>query len=167
MILKRTLVAVIVFGFFLLGNAFAQEEPSIYGTRKADPIFQERGLAIRGYDPVAYFNLNEPESGKKDFEFEFMGATWRFVSAENRDAFKNDPNKYLPQYGGYCAYGMSHGYAAPIDPAAWSIVDGKLYLNFSRDVRREWKKDIGGHIKRADVNWPKIPKKTVQTQSQN
>ena len=157
--LNRIFLLLVVIGCLPFGYAFAQDEPSIFGSKKADPIFQESGLAIRGYDPVAYFNLNEAKKGKKDFEFEYMGATWRFVSVENRDAFKNDPNKYLPQYGGYCAYGMSHGYAAPIDPVAWSIVDGKLYLNFSHDVQREWKKDIPGHIQKADVNWPKIPKK--------
>jgi YHS domain-containing protein len=139
--------------------AVAQDEPSINGTKKADRIFQHDGFAIRGYDPVAYFTDGKPVRGKKEFEFEYNGARWLFASAANQQAFSAEPEKYLPQYGGYCAYGMSHGYAAPIEPDAWSIVDGKLYLNYNLDVRKEWNKDIPGYISKADVNWPKIPKK--------
>lgn len=143
-------------------TALSQDEPSIHGMKKADLIFQERGLAIRAYDPVAYFNQGKPVKGKKDFEYRYMGATWRFVNAENKDAFMKDPDQYAPQYGGYCAFGMSHGYAAPIDPKAWSVVEGKLYLNYSLDVWREWNKNIPGFIAKADQNWPKIPKKSIE-----
>lgn len=136
------------------------EEPSIHGTLKADPVFQDsKGLAIRGYDPVAYFLAKKPVKGKSEFEHAWMGATWRFSTAANRDLFIMNPEKYAPQYGGYCAYGMSRGYAAPIDPKAWTVVDDKLYLNYDRDVRNLWNDDIPGHIARANQNWPRIPKK--------
>jgi hypothetical protein len=90
-----------------------------------------------------------------------MGATWLFNSAANREMFIQDTGKYAPQFGGYCAYGMAHGYAAPIDPAAWTVVGGKLYLNYNLEVRDAWVKSMGKFIAQANQNWPKIPKKTV------
>jgi hypothetical protein len=85
-----------------------------------------------------------------------MGATWRFASAEHRDRFAVDPERYAPQYGGYCAWAVSQGYTAKIDPAAWKIVDDKLYLNYSKDVQSQWSSDIPGNIAKADANWPGI-----------
>ena len=117
-----------------------------------------RGLAIEGYDPVAYFTQARPVKGSGDFEHEWMNATWRFATAANRDAFAKNPQTYAPQYGGYCAFGVSRGYAVGIDPAAWKIVDGKLYLNYNAEVQREWAKDIAGYIKKANENWPKVLK---------
>lgn len=115
-----------------------------------------RGLAIDGYDPVAYFTMGKPVKGSSDFEHEWRNATWRFASAAHRDTFARSPEKYAPQYGGYCAYGVSRGYAVGIDPAAWKIVGGRLYLNYNKEVQQEWQKDIPGHIKKADANWPKV-----------
>ena len=112
--------------------------------------------AIKGYDPVAYFTEGRPVKGSGEFEYEWMGADWRFASAENRNAFAADPEKYAPQYGGYCAYAVSQGTTADIDPEAWKIVDGRLYLNLSRDVQTIWERDVPGYIQRADANWPKI-----------
>jgi hypothetical protein len=114
------------------------------------------GVAIKGYDPVAYFTDGKPLKGDSDFEHEYMDATWRFVSAAHRDAFAKEPAKYMPQYGGYCAYGVSKGYAVGVDPEAWKIVDGKLYLNYNMDVQKMWLEDIPGRVKKADENWPKI-----------
>ncbi|MCE3248337.1 MAG: hypothetical protein K0R41_2162 [Geminicoccaceae bacterium] len=114
------------------------------------------GVAIEGTDPVAYFDEGEPVAGSSDFEHEWMGATWRFASAENRDRFAADPETYAPQYGGYCAWAVSQGYTAKIDPAAWRIVDGKLYLNYSKDVQTQWAGDIPGNIAKGDANWPQI-----------
>lgn len=115
-----------------------------------------RGLAIRGYDPVAYFVVGHPEEGRSDQTTEWMGATWRFASPENRKLFLADPVKYAPQYGGYCAYAVAKGDTASIDPDAWKIVDGKLYLNYSKEIQERWEKDIPGYIERADANWPKL-----------
>jgi len=113
-------------------------------------------VAIKGYDPVAYFTDSKPVEGSKEFELEWMDATWRFASVAHRDEFKTNPAKYAPQYGGYCAFGVSRGYAVDIDPEAWHILDGKLYLNYNKDVQTEWRKDIPGYVKKADQNWPKI-----------
>jgi YHS domain-containing protein len=117
------------------------------------------GVAIRGYDPVAYFQDGKPVKGSSDFTFAWNGATWHFASAAHRDAFAKSPAAFAPQYGGYCAYGVSRGYAVPVDPEAWRVVNGKLYLNYSLDVRKEWLKDVPGHVKKADANWPKVLEK--------
>jgi YHS domain-containing protein len=114
------------------------------------------GVAIDGIDPVAYFTDGQPVEGSSDFEYDWMGATWRFVSAAHRDQFAAEPDKYAPQYGGYCAYAVSQGATADIDPEAWRIEDGKLYLNLNKNVQSIWSKDIPGYITKADANWPKI-----------
>jgi YHS domain-containing protein len=112
--------------------------------------------AIKGYDPVAYFTQDSPAKGRSAHSHEWMDATWYFANAENMELFASDPEKYAPQYGGYCAYAVSQGYTAKIDPDAWKIVDDKLYLNFSLKVQKIWEKDIPGYIAKADVNWPNI-----------
>lgn len=114
------------------------------------------GNAIDGYDPVAYHTLGEPVEGSGDFEHEWMGATWRFANAEHRDLFAADPEKYAPAYGGYCAYGVSKGYKPGIDPDAWDIVDGRLYLNLNLDIQARWHEDVPGYIALADDVWPTI-----------
>jgi YHS domain-containing protein len=117
------------------------------------------GLALKGYDPVGYFTDGKPVQGKAQFTARHDGATYRFASAGNRDAFVAAPAKYAPQYGGYCAFGTASGYKAPIEPDAWTIVDGKLYLNYNRQVRSQWSSDIPGYIRKADSQWPIIQKK--------
>jgi YHS domain-containing protein len=116
------------------------------------------GLALKGYDVVAYFIKNKPVKGNKEFQHEWMGATWQFSSASNRDLFAASPTKYAPQYGGYCAFGVSEGHKAPVDPNVWKIVEGKRYLNYDAGVGKEWQKDIPGRIAKADKNWPKVMK---------
>lgn len=120
------------------------------------PVFSSRGVAIRGYDPVAYFTNGAPVRGKAEHGIEWQGTEWRFASAANRAAFESDPGAYAPQYGGYCAWAVSRGYTASTDPDAWKIVDGKLYLNFNRRVQRMWEGDIPGNIARGDANWPAV-----------
>ena len=114
------------------------------------------GLALKGYDPVAYFTEQQPVRGKAEFTASHEGAIYRFASAANRDAFAAAPAKYVPQYGGYCAYGTASGYKAPIEPDAWTIVDGKLYLNYNQSVRSRWSGDIPGYVRKADQEWPLI-----------
>lgn len=116
----------------------------------------KRGLAIKGYDTVAYFIAGEPTKGTADFTHEWGGATWRFASAENLQKFIANPERYAPQYGGYCAWAVSQGYTAPVSPKAWKIVDGKLYLNYNRDVQTRWEADHMALIKSADGNWPAL-----------
>ena len=122
-----------------------------------DAVYQSFfGTAIDGTDPVAYFTEGKPVKGSSDFEHEWNGATFHFASAENRDLFAANPEKYAPQYGGYCAWAVSQGYTASTDPEAWKIVDGKLYLNYNKDVQTRWEGDIPGHIASADANWPSV-----------
>ena len=117
------------------------------------------GVAIKGYDPVAYFIDKRAEKGNMALEYAWMGAKWHFSSSYHRDLFIKNPEKYAPKYGGYCAYAVSRGSIADIDPEAWSVVDGKLYLNLSKKIRDKWSKDIPGNIKKADENWPNILKR--------
>ena len=122
-------------------------------------VFSTKAGAIRGYDTVAYFTEGKAVKGKPQFTHEWKGAKWRFASAENRDLFKADPEKYAPQYGGYCAYAVSKGYTASTDPEAWTIHKGKLYLNYSKSVMATWRKDKDGRITKADKNWPAVLEK--------
>lgn len=126
------------------------------GAASAGEINDVDGPAIKGYDPVAYFTVGKPVSGMPQFTAPYRGATFRFASAENRDAFLAAPERYAPQYGGFCAYGAAGGYKAVIDPAAWSIVDGKLYLNYSRRIQSSWNRDRAGYIAKADRQWPTV-----------
>ena len=124
-------------------------------SRALEPIEQNwRGVAIDGTDPVAYVSDGRPIAGSKQFSLEWNGATWLFASAENRERFRADPERFAPQYGGYCAWAVGHGYTASTDPEAWSIVGGKLYLNYSRDVQKQWEPDKEQWIEKADGLWP-------------
>lgn len=119
-------------------------------------IYANDGIAIDGTDAVAYFTEGKPVAGSPEFAHDWMGATCHFSTAENRDAFAADPEAYAPQYGGYCAYAVSEGYTASTVPEAWKIVDGKLYLNFSRRIQRRWERNIPERIESADANWPSV-----------
>ena len=125
------------------------------GAQKA-AVYADPDGAIRGYDPVAYFTEGRPVKGSREFTHLWNGATWRFASAQNRDRFAAAPEKYAPRYGGYCAYGVANGYAVKIEPDAWSVVEGKLYLNYDRRVQASWKSDIPAYIRKADANWPGV-----------
>lgn len=119
-------------------------------------VFAEDGIAIRGADPVAYFTEGAYTPGSDEFTHDWEGATWQFASAENRDLFAANPEEYAPQYGGFCAYAVSQGTTASIEPTAWEIVDGKLYLNYNDKIQARWAKDIPGYIAQADQNWPGV-----------
>jgi YHS domain-containing protein len=113
-------------------------------------------LAIHGYDPVAYFVDRGPREGRSDLTVDHAGAVWRFASEHNRKLFETDPERYVPAFGGYCAYGVAQGYLVEIDPAAWSMIDGRLYLNYDLSVRAAWLTDVEGYIRRATANWPRL-----------
>lgn len=133
--------------------------PAVHQSAAADEVFTSGTLspsAIRGYDTVAYFTQGKPAKGSSDFTHKWKGATWRFASAANRDMFAANPEKYAPQYGGYCAWAVAQGYTASTVPEAWKIVDGKLYLNYSKGVQQRWESDVPGHIVKGDGNWPGI-----------
>ena len=114
------------------------------------------GTAIEGYDPVAYFTQGMPVEGSDAYTHDWRGATWKFSSQENLELFKSDPEAYAPQYGGYCAYAVAKGSTASIDPEAWAIVDGKLYLNYSQSVQQTWQADRDTYLQQSEANWPSI-----------
>ncbi len=146
--MKKSVIILSVM-FLAITSAFAQKSE----------IFISSDAAIKGYDPVAYFTQGKPVKGSKEYSAMWKGATWYFSSKENQDAFKAAPEKYAPQYGGYCAYGLSQGHKASIDPNAWTVLDGKLYLNYSKDVKSTWDKDRAKYIQDANANWPKVKDK--------
>lgn len=123
-----------------------------------DPVYTAflSDKAIRGYDTVAYFTQNKPVEGKEEFSTEYMGATWLFASKEHLDLFTENPEKYAPQYGGYCAYAVSQNTTASIKPELFTIVDGKLYLNYNQSINDKWLKNKDNFIVEADKNWPAI-----------
>ncbi len=123
--------------------------------------FKLRGVAIRGYDPVAYFKVGKPQKGNKQFQTKWNGATWYFASQENLDDFNSSPEKFAPQYGGYCSWAVANGYTASTIPEAWDIKNGKLYLNYDLSIRKRWRTNVSGHIKQGDRNWPKLRKSLV------
>lgn len=119
-------------------------------------VFAPDGIAINGYDPIGYFDAGAPLRGQAEFKLMWRGSYWHFASAAHRDRFEADPTAYAPAYGGYCAFAVSNGYTASTVPEAWTIHEGRLFLNYSLGVRRRWKRDIPGHVSRADMNWPGV-----------
>jgi len=119
----------------------------------------ENDLAIKGYDPVAYFTDQGPVQGNPQFSATYKNAIYHFASSDNRDQFKANPQAFAPQYGGYCAFGVAMGKKFETDPQAWKIEDGKLYLNLDKTVQQRWLEDTQGFIQDANTNWTSI--KTV------
>ena len=137
-----------IFGFLFLllfSESACAQQVSYYTTK---------GTAINGYDPVAYFLQNSAVEGVDQYAVEWGGSRWKFISQAHLDSFKLAPEKYAPQYGGYCAYGCSENHKSPTDPRAFTIVGNKLYLNYSLKVKQLWMKDTIGRIKAADGYWP-------------
>ena len=156
----------------VVATAFAFSAPAnaqFFG--KKDFIYEKDGYAIEGHDTVAYFHLDASDldsdglpnmqavKGDPQFSAEHEGAIWIFSSQENLDLFNAEPAKYAPAYNGYCAYAAAKGSLAKTNPDAWRVIDGKLYLNFSKSVQRRWVKDIPGHIEAANGNWADLATK--------
>lgn len=123
---------------------------------RADKIFESGGVAIHGYDPVAYFKQNKAVEGTRGLSAQHKEATFLFSSPENLATFLKDPERYVPQYGGYCAYGVARGYKASTQPEAFTIVDDKLYLNFDMQVMATWRADTQSYIAKSDANWEDV-----------
>ncbi len=134
----------------LLGFASARAEPAVRHVNHAG------GLALRGYDPMAWHLDRRPRRGEARFALTWEGVAWRFASAAHRDRFAADPAAFTPHFGGFCAFGVAQGYKVDIDPEAWQIVAGRLYLNYSREVHRRWARDIPGHLAAAEAHWAAI-----------
>jgi hypothetical protein len=124
--------------------------------RNAVNILAGGRVAIHASDPVAYFVEGGPRKGRSELAVERNGARWLFSSVANRARFEADAERYLPAYGGYCAYGVAQGYLVKIDPEAWTIVDGRLYLNYDRSISETWREDVPGYVHKADGNWPRL-----------
>src|SRR5262245_52438474 len=130
-----------------------------FAQSKALLNLDKTGVAIQGYDPVAFFTGNKPVKGKPEFIARHGGATYFFATKEHRDVFKAEPTKYEPEFGGYCAYGVSRGKLVEIDVDAFQIVDGKLLLQYSKGVREDFNKDTKGNLTKANANWPALVEK--------
>ena len=144
---RKILIAALL--LFSTVNLFAQRSE----------IFVKAGSAINGYDAVAYFKEAKPVKGQDAFSYKWKASNWLFTSQQNLDSFKLDPEKFAPQFGGYCAYGMSEAYKAPTDPTAFTIVENKLYLNYNSRVKEIWSKDMPKRIEDANGHWEKIKDK--------
>jgi hypothetical protein len=150
-----SLLIVAVLAVFVPRAAAASDKSPVPPVNTAD------GIGVKGYDPVAYFVAGRPTPGIELYTYQWKGVTYRFASAEDREKFKTNPEKYVPQYGGYCAYAMSIDRIADIDPARWAIVNNKLYLNNNYLSFHLWSLDEKGNIASADHYWPLYPKKVV------
>lgn len=155
---RRTLLAALIGSAALLTlvpqAAFAYDEASTSVLN-----LDKQGIAVKGYDPVAYFSESAALLGSSSFTATHQGATYQFASAANRDAFKANPDAYAPAYGGFCAMGVALDKKLDGDPQAWRVVDGKLYLNVNKDVQLHWLKDVPGNLKTAEAKWPQIRNK--------
>ncbi len=145
--------AMLAAGALWTGDAFAVSQTNgEYNTLFA-------GIGAKGYDPVAYHTVGKATPGSDKITHDWKGVTWRFASEENKKLFAANPEKYAPQYGGFCSWGVANGRLFDVDPVnGWKIVDGKLYMNFNADILKAWEKDIPGFIQKAQASWPKLNK---------
>ncbi|MGH8481461.1 MAG: YHS domain-containing (seleno)protein [Nevskiaceae bacterium] len=154
MLLKKILIAVAALAVLGFGAWHAYlYSLGLYATA---PVYQTSRGALDGYDPVAFFTDGAPTAGKPELSHEWNGATWHFASAGNLATFRAAPERYAPQFGGYCAYAVANGYTAKTAPEAWHIADGKLYLNFDLSVRDRWLADKAEFIAAGGRNWPGV-----------
>ncbi len=131
---------------------------SVSQTEPVSPINVAQGVAVKGYDPVAYFSDNKPVAGRPDITAQHQGVTYRFASVEHRQAFQATPDRYTPQFGGFCAFAISRGGIADIDPTQFAVVNDHLYLNNNVVAQQVWDIDRPGNIRAGDRNWPLVPK---------
>ena len=146
----------VLLGLTLTHNTFAQELN-----------LDENGVALHGYDPVAYFTEDKAVLGDAANSASHNGATYYFASADNKAAFEQDPDKYAPQYGGYCAMGTSLNKKFDVDPTQFAVIDDKLYVNLNDKVKQRWSEDIPGNIEKANANWPEIKDKDPEELNKN
>lgn len=154
--LAALLVSVMIAACAATPSKMSQTEP-------VDELNVKQGVALKGYDPVAYFAEAQPVAGDPAISYQWKGVTWLFSTQEHRKAFKADPAHYAPQFGGYCAFAVSQGTTADGDPHQWAIVDGKLYVNNNVVAKKLWDQDRAANIVAGDTNWPLIPKRPLTT----
>ena len=141
---------------FIILTCVSVLSAAAWASGKPSTNVSRNDLALRGYDVVAYWSDGKPVPGVTSFEYRWMNAVWRFASAEHRDQFIKEPERYAPQFGGYCAYAVSQGHTADGDPNVWRVVDGRLYLNYSAQVKKLWEQDVPGNIAKGRQNWPAV-----------
>lgn len=124
----------------------------------AGDYFEKDGVALGGYDPVSYFTAGKPQKGAAEHSFTYKGSKFYFASAANQKAFEKSPEKYAPQFGGFCSLGTAFGVKVSTQPDAFAVVKGKLYLNHDLQVQAKWKEDTAGNIAKAEKNWPEVSK---------
>ncbi len=157
---QHSLLAVAISSMIAVGGGLSTAAKAVVPSSTSAVDTDEHGIAMQGYDPVAYFTDGAPHQGDPKFKVSHDGATYYFASAGNMKRFKKNPTNYLPQYGGFCAMGTSLHQKFEGDPKVWHIVDNKLYLNVNQDVDRRWGDDVPTNITRANENWPEIKGKT-------
>jgi YHS domain-containing protein len=155
---RAAMACALAVGGMLFTTAASAAEPPI-NTLKTGLFGGRTDTAINGYDTVAYFTVGKPVKGQDGLATEWMGAKWKFSTQAHLNLFKANPDKYAPQYGGYCAYGVAQGNLVKVEPDQFTIRDGKLYLNFDADIQAKWLKDPAGFIKAADAKFPALLKK--------
>ena len=148
---------------FLLLTLFIGVVAALAACGKADTELgintDSTGYALRGFDAVAYFALENAVKGNPKYEYIWNGAKWAFSSEENMKKFQSNPEAYAPQFGGYCSFAVSEGYTADGDPEAWKVVDGKLFLNYNKQVKEKWEKNQSERIEKGSANWKEFRKK--------
>lgn len=152
--------ALLVAAALAWGCAAPEGTTGATNTAGTGEFYGKDGVAVSGYDPVAYFKEGRPVKGSPQHNAEYRGSVFHFSSQAHRDDFAADPAKYAPQYDGFCAFGVASGYKAATDPTAFTIVRGKLYLNYNKDVQDQWSQDIPGYLAKADRNWPEVWRQT-------
>lgn len=149
LVTQRKIFASLFTALFILVSSQAHAKEPVYTSFFSD-------VAVSGYDAVAYFTENKPQKGSSAFVTEYKGAQWHFKNAANLAAFKASPEKYAPQYGGYCAWAVANNNTASGDPKQWTIQGGKLYLNYDANIQAKWLKNKVNLIEKADNNWPGV-----------
>ncbi|MBX2880905.1 MAG: hypothetical protein KTR32_13270 [Granulosicoccus sp.] len=142
----------------ILGVCSSAHAASPINTLEKSGLFKYRPstVAIRGYDTVAYFTLGKPQKGRAEFSHNWNNVDWHFASEDHLALFKGDPARYAPQFGGYCAYGVAEGYLAKIEGSQWTIVDGKLYLNYSKKFNKLWRQQPEVYIEQAKLRFEQL-----------
>ena len=149
----KTLIKSIAALVLLSAAALAGDLVNVSGASKA---------ALSGFDPVAFFTDSKPVNGSPFIAAEHQGATYFFVSEEHKKLFTNNPDKYAPQFGGFCAFGVALDKLFPVDISTWQIRDGKLYLNLNADILKKFNENFNGNIAKADKNWPGLVSKNTK-----
>lgn len=147
--------------FIVLGLGLGVRKVFAAGSHEG-VINTKEGVAIHGYDPVAYFTQGRPVQGSPEYSYAWAEAEWHFANQAHRDLFAEDPERYAPQYGGYCAWAVSNRSLADIDPNAWHIEDGRLFLNYNNRLNRRFVSDLPARIQQADENWPTIQERLAE-----